>query len=285
MKTEEFEIIKKERIDGETIEDCYNRLKLQGRFEVKYDSLPAKQELQCGNNNIDICVDFSMSDFIIPQIKIIQDQSKVDKDVPRGVFFNLLTRECKDKMEKVTFLKRSNGRVLFPTKDFTGNRLCWSDDGKYPSHEVPSYKNSICETCKFAEWSTDEQGKPERPLCKETISFIGMEQETSDLFWMVFSGDSIKSVKYLLTSLIKRVMLGKIKNENLGMKDFQFDILTRKGDESKGNYWIPAFDNISRVEKEKTTLVEDILRLIKKPEVFLLEKDVEIPSSISVNLK
>ena len=224
--------------------------------------------------------DFQESDLIIPVWKIVQNSCRIEGCKPYlGQFYNTVSEEYSEKLENVTFLKRMTGRVLFPKENYSGDRLCWSDDNVTPSEIVEFPKCENCKNCELSVWSKDENGKNKPPKCKETISFMSLEDNFSP-FIIRFSGTAMPPVKALLSNLFLKTKLGIIQKKKLSLRSFSVSISLVEKINDAGKFYIPVFSNIKEVETEKIELIsalyETVSEIQRKKQLRIVEQTDEV---------
>jgi len=310
MTNEELKQLNEFRQDGETISDAKVRWDIMKAKEAKIANYVAeKKEIEADMKAVtaadeekksEVAVlermpnvvevvderaysddsDFQESDLIIPVWKIVQNSCRIEGCKPYlGQFYNTVSEEYREKLENVTFLKRMTGRVLFPKENYSGDRLCWSDDNVTPSEIVEFPKCENCKNCELSVWSKDENGKNKPPKCKETISFMSLEDNFSP-FIIRFSGTAMPPVKALLSNLFLKTKLGIIQKKKLSLRNFSVSISLVEKINDAGKFYIPVFSNIKEVEVEKieliTALYETVSEIQRKKQLRIIEQTDEV---------
>jgi len=308
MTNEELKQLNEFRQDGETISDAKVRWDIMKAKEAKIANYVAeKKEIEADMKAVtaadeekksEVAVlermpnvvevvderaysddsDFQESDLIIPVWKIVQNSCRIEGCKPYlGQFFNTVSEEYREKLENVTFLKRMTGRVLFPKENYSGDRLCWSDDNVVPSEMTKEKQCERCENCELSTWIIDENNKP--PRCKETISFMSLEDNFSP-FIIRFSGTAMPPVKALLSNLFLKTKLGIIQKKKLSLRSFSVSISLVEKINDAGKFYIPVFSNIKVVEVEKieliTALYETVSEIQRKKQLRIIEQTDEV---------
>ena len=261
MRHNELMTLKENRLEGETLNATRQRLQEEGKLALSISS-PSTTALE---KPVEADEDgFVPEDLVIPRYKITQPTSRGEGTNP-GKFQNALTNEAKDKLEKVIFLKRQNGRVLFPKNDFSGKRLCWSYDGAVPAIEEILAKTRAparcdkCVTgnngtkivhCPFAQWK-DVSGTQFRqpPECKETINFLGLDNFMP--FFVSFHGTAIPIVKKLLSSIYLKKKQAVLQGKNLQLRDFRVTLGLKLETNDKGKFYVPVMESVEEITDEE----------------------------------
>ena len=170
---------------------------------------------------------------------------------------------------------------MFPEKDYSGLRECFSNDGKSPNSMVESPKCRLCADCEYSVWKR-EDGRNIPPACKETISFMAIEENFSP-FVIIFSGTAMPKIKALLSTLYLKAKLGKIQNKCLSLKSFSFDISLILTINEAGKFYVPAFTNVKEIEtKENIKFIADLAETVsliqeqKKVKIVEQKEEIEI---------
>jgi hypothetical protein len=230
---------------------------------------------------------FSDEDLSIARIKIVQPNARDDDAIP-GNFKNVLTGEHVTALNGVSFLRRLNGRVLFPENDFSGNRICWSLDGHLPDthgiHRIteqapqsaactsstPGIKRKIIH-CPYAMWGADRTAPP----CKETITLLGVDAEMMP-FWVIFHGTALSPVKNFL-----RAVYLKKRKEKKNMRDFQVTISLTKEKNDQGMFFVPVFSAITPTPEDRHEALNELFKVFreeKAPNIEQVEPEAPEPS-------
>ena len=294
MTNEELKQLNEFRQDGETISEAKIRWDIMKAKEAKIANYVAEKKeiendmkavtaadekkknevaiLESNPNIVEVVdersysddSDFQESDLIIPVWKIVQNSCRIEGCKPYlGQFYNTVSEEYREKLENVTFLKRQTGRVLFPRENYSGDRLCWSDDNIVPSNTVEAPKCENCKDCELSIWTKDENGRNRPPKCKETTSFMSLEDNFSP-FIIRFSGTAMPPVKALLSNLFLKTKLGIIQKKKLTLRSFSVTISLVEKTNDSGKFYIPVFTNIKEVEVEKIELITALYETVKE---------------------
>ena len=269
---DEMEILRQHRKHGETVADTKARCLKEGiilkqemipakqeMIPAKQEMIPAKQKLMPSKQEVDD-EGFSPADLVTPRWKIVQPTSRVE-GAKEGHFHNSLTGEVREKLEGIVFLKRKTGRVLFPKNDFSGARICWSDDNIVPSPLCLSPISPQCKSgteilCASAEWGKDEDDRTRPPKCMETMSFLGLEIDTFSPFVISFHGLGIPPVRNFISTIYLKRMQAKMKGGDIHLREFKISISAKLQMNDRGKFYIPVFEKIEQltVEAEKAVL-------------------------------
>ena len=281
MKTTELKMLKENRIEGETLNATKERLGKEGKLTsptFPEPDEPQESMMPVPMQSKEIAVrppegmmlsapiatdedGFSQDDLIIPRWKSIQPTTRIE-GVKEGHFYNSLTGELREKLENVVFLVRKNGRVLFPQTDFSGVRLCWSNDGCYPDSDKvlmqtgQQAKSSACVAsgrkvmCLCAEWHRDEKGTATPPECRETITFLGLDLQSLTPFIMTFHGAAISPVRNFISAVYLKKKQATMQGKELHLRDFQIVLSLKLQMNEKGKYYIPVFEKVTQINDE-----------------------------------
>ena len=271
MKVEELMILHGNRIEGETITQTRNRLESEGNLPVLETEAP--EEVIPEDHRL--ALDFG-TDLVIPRYKQVQPNCRIEGATP-GRFRNMLTEEEVEKLENVVFLTQQNSRSLFPQDDFSGVKRCFSYNGYVPAAEQILKKTGlqpispVCASrengkltfhCPYAAWRNelgepDENGK-KQPLCKASISFVGLELLSSMPFWVIFHGAAIPIIKDFLRYINYKHEEARHQGKDLRLFDFKLNIGLQSQTTAKGKFYLPVFE-----KKEEITDPEERLFLRK----------------------
>lgn len=259
MLSEELKILQENRLKDETINETRERLMQEKKLLPAPPTQPVRDE-----------EGFAIDDLIIPRLKIVQPTNR-NENAKVGYFHNVLTGEEKEKLEKVTFLRRYMGRVMFPENDFSGLRICWSYDGEVPAREeilaktgeepkaekcVSGTKDARVFHCDFAKWRESENKKQphQPPLCKETVSFLGVMDAVP--FSISFHGMAISAVKKMIGSVYLLKKQAAMRGNNLHLRDFRMEIGLKMEKNNKGKFFVPVISGIEEIkdQEEKSLL-------------------------------
>ena len=288
MTTMELDVLKENRLEGESLNVTKERLLREGKLLPK----PINESDSSENFSIGDEDGLFKEDLAIPRWKIIQPSCRIEK-ATNGTFHNTLTGEEKEKLEDVVFLKRYNGRILFPKDDFSGERECWSYDGFLPAKEEilakkrKEPKSSCCLqkingqkviSCPFAMWNNEEGVNGNRsPMCKETIAFLAVDKEFMP-FWIGFHGASIPLIKKLISYVYLQKKQSAVKGEDLHLRDFRLIIGLKMQINEKGKFHIPIFEKTEKIKEEsERNLLKDCFDALQQKEIsdtFDLEEKV-----------
>jgi hypothetical protein len=290
MTTTELQVLRENRIEGENLNTTKERLGKERKLVpvVSQTALvpqkpaePIVSETAMSDED-----GFYTSDLMIPRWKAVQPTSRIE-GAQEGRFYNSLTGELREKLENIVFLTRSNGRVLFPKDDFSGVRLCWSNDGMKPAADSvllqtgDQPKSHAClvrnngdkkVVCPFAQWQKTEKGNTV-PECHETISFLGLDMQSLTPFFMIFHGTGIPPVKNFISSVYLKKKQATMHSQELHLRDFKVTLSLKLEMNDKGKFYYPVFEKIEAIttETDRTVLNNCFAALSKK--------DIEPPHS------
>lgn len=154
-------------------------------------------------------------------------------------------------------LRHSLGRVYFPENgDLTAGPLCKSNDGRVPSPFIINPPANKCgdwangrfiATCPKAKWNK-AGGKNIPPPCSDTRRLIVAIKETGMPAFLNVKKTSIAPYEMALNSIKKDIALNFQKSGlKLNLYDYTFTIKTTKATNTKGAFFVLAFENIKRV--------------------------------------
>lgn len=271
MTTTELQILRENRLEGETLNITKERLAKEGKLVPATSSqtalVPVKNEVPVVSEPPMSDEDgFFSADLMIPRWKTVQPTSRIE-GAKEGCFLNSLTGDLREKLENIVFLTRRNGRVLFPKDDFSSVRLCWSNDGVSPAADSvlmqtgEKPKSHACiignngdrkVVCPFAEWRKAEKGNS-APECRETISFLGLDMQSLTPFFMIFHGTGIPPVKNLISSVYLKKKQATMQGKELHLRDFRLSLKLQMND--RGKYYIPVFEKTEEVANESDRML------------------------------
>lgn len=285
MTTTELQVLRESRLEGESLNETKDRLTKEGKFiPDKKSNLPATVPMNDEEG-------FFQDDLAIPRWRVIQPTSRIE-GAKIGTFRNTLTGEEREKLENVIFLRRQNGRILFPKDDFSGERICWSYDGFFPAREEIIAKTGsdpksdccvkkacgqkiVC--CPLAMWNNENKangnGNGNRaPLCKETITFLGVDKNFLPL-WLYFHGTAIPLVKNLISSIYLQKKQSAVQGQNIHLRDFRVTLGLKLQINDKGKFYVPVFEKVEKIadQEEQKLLTKCFDTLQKKELVETLE--------------
>ena len=291
MTTTELQVLRENRLEGETLNATKDRLEKQTKLIPVISSqtalVPVKvEEPIIAEPPVSDEDGFFVADLMIPRWKTVQPTSRIE-GAKEGCFYNSLTGELREKLENIVFLTRQNGRVLFPKDDFSGVRRCWSNNGVNPAadsvfmqtSEKP--KSHICVSgnngdrkivCPFAEWRKTEKGNT-APECRETISFLGLDMQTLTPFFMIFHGTGIPPVKNFISSVYLKKKQATMQGKELHLRDFRLVLSLKLQMNDRGKFYIPVFEKTEEVVNETDRQV--LTRCFEA----LSKKNIEVPLS------
>ncbi len=200
-------------------------------------------------------------DLIVPKYKIIQPSCRIE-GAKEGMFYNTLTLEQKDSLENIVFLSRKNGRVMFPSGDFSGARQCYSYDGIAPEREAV-IKETGAEppapccvindngqkkiVCPFAIWpDTPAENGSRSPRCKQTINFLCVDEFLSP-FFLIFHGASIPTIKNFLGSIYLQKRQAMIQRKELHLRSFSITMKLKLHINDRGKFYLPMFEKVEEI--------------------------------------
>ncbi len=263
MTMQELQTINQNRRQGETFNAAKNRLRNERKISQTPQHLlmPPKEEEPDWVKNDDAEEGFSSEDLIVPRYKIVQPSSRID-GAKEGVFYNTLTHEERPKLENIVFLTRQNGRVLFPSGDFSGTRECFSYDGVVPerdavlkeSGEEPKSEYCVIKTngqkktiCPFAIWPDGPQENGSRsPKCKEAITLLCVD-ELLNPFFLIFHGMGIPVVKSLLGAIYLQKRQAMLQKKELHLRSFSITIALKLQINARGKFYTPVFEKVEEI--------------------------------------
>lgn len=273
MRTAELQLLRENRLEGETVNETRARLAKEGKF---YDPEPeaaeekAIQEEHLANDPV-----FG-DDLPIPRWKVVQPQCRIE-GATQGTFRNMLTEEEVSKLEDVVFLTQQNTRSLFVKDDFSGAKRCWSYNGYFPAQNQIIAKTGnepmapVCASrengklvfhCPHAEWRNqrgeiDPKGNIP-PACKGSIGFLGVDVMSHMPFWCVFHGTAIPEIKDFLRYINYKREESRRQGKNLQLFDFKLTLGLTLQTTPKGKFYVPVFE-----KKEEITDPEERVLLRK----------------------
>jgi hypothetical protein len=264
MTRKEVQTVQENRLENETFNDTRDRLVKEGKL-VPLNVPPENKEPRDEEG-------FVETDISIPRWRIIQPTCRIENATP-GTFRNTLTGEERQELANVTFLKRQNGRILFPKDDYSGEVECWSYDGVVPATDAiisktgQQPKAECCVTnnnrlktpiCPLAMW----QGGA--PKCKETISFIGVDDGISP-FFISLHGTAIPVTKKLISTLYLKKKQAAAQGKCLRMRDFRITITLKQQITERGKFFIPIFDHLQEIcDPEKQRILQKCFDSLNK---------------------
>lgn len=256
MTTTELQTLREHRLAGEPINETQQRLVREGKLLTATKPVPV--EAVGGDAE-----GFFPDDLKIPRWRIVQPTCRIE-GAKEGTFRQTLNNEERDKLEHIVFLRRIPGRILFPKGDFSGERECWSYDGQLPASEEIRAKTGVepksaccvwqgngqkIAQCAFAKWRSDETETDDNantPLCKETITFLGVDQEFIP-FWLSFHGTGIPVVKKLISSVYLQKKQAAVQGEDLHLRDFRLSLTLKLQINDRGKFYVPVLDKIEKI--------------------------------------
>jgi len=276
MTSTELQVLKENRADGETLNETKYRLVKEGRLVPVRDCEHEEYE---GDED-----GFLQEDLSIPRWKIIQPTNRIE-GAKVGTFRNALTGLEREKMENIVFLRRQNGRILFPKDDFSGERECFSYDGLAPAREEIIAKTGnepkseccvkkiggqkiVC--CSCAMWNNDDKNEDtsnRAPMCKEVITFLGVDKEMFPL-WLSFHGTAIPVVKKLISSIYLQKKQAAVKGKSLHLRDFRMTIGLKLQITEKGKFYVPVFEKVESLnDPEEQKLLDKCFEALQRKEI------------------
>ncbi len=283
MTTTELQALLENRLEGENLNTTKERLGKEGKLTsptFPEPDEPQESRMSVPMKSKEIAVHppegamlpapistdedgFSPDDLIIPRWKIVQPTSRIE-GAKEGNWYNSLTGETCEKLGNIAFLIRKNGRVLFPENDFSGIRVCWSNDGVNPASDSvllqtgqqPKSHNCIARSngdrgvmCSYAEWRKTDKGNI-APLCRETITFLGLDMQSLTPFIMTFHGASMAPVKNFISAMFLKKKQAAMQKKEAHLRDFRFVLSLKLQMNEKGKYYIPVFEKIEPITDE-----------------------------------
>jgi hypothetical protein len=280
---EKLEILNKNRRPDESLADAVARLFPEENTQIAPAPAPVATRPPAPIMSLEDDEE-GLSDFdlTIPRISINQNTTQIE-GATAGKFRNSVTGEEQDTIE-VVFLKRFNGRVLFPENDISGERDCWSLDGIIPDVEniAKANKKPIAEKCveqrgrekkfhcPYSEWI---ERNP--PKCKETITLLGLEGVVP--FYMSFHGTAIKPLRSFLGTIVIKKKAAKTRREVVNMRDFSVLLRVNRESNKRGTFYVPHFSQITPVEASRREELTSVFELLKDRQTP--DSDVQVESS------
>jgi hypothetical protein len=267
----ELQTLRENRLDGEPINETKDRLVREGKL------LPAQRPVPevayVGDEE-----GFFPDDLAIPRWRIVQPTCRIE-GAKVGTFRHTLSNEEREKLENVVFLRRHNGRILFPDDDYSGQRECWSYDGLVPAKEEimaktgDEPKSPCCVrktngqkivVCSFAMWESADDSTT--PMCKETISFLGVDKEFVP-FWVSFHGSAIPVVRKLISSIYLQKKKYAFRGEALHLRDFRLTLALKLTINEKGKFYVPVMEKTEEIKvAEERQLLTRCFEALQKRE-------------------
>lgn len=201
------------------------------------------------------------SDFKLPIIRIVQDQTQGAPEGSAGKFWNNVTNEAKPQLLG-TVLSVRKTRLLWPP-DFARDApiLCASDDAVEPR---PEYKSQLiaqygdetgetCAACPFSQWGVDANGEQIPPACNLSYKYAVLDLETGMFGLLSLSRTDIKVARQLNTLLVQ------------GMPKLAFG--TRRVEDDRGNWYAFDYRIVGSLESEDVETAKQLLPLVKSAQV------------------
>ena len=272
----ELQTLRANRLAGEPINETQKRLAREGKL------LPIGQPVAVVAAAVRSDEEgFFQDDLKIPRWRIIQPTCRVE-GATVGTFRQTLNNEERDKLDNIVFLRRINGRILFPKETYTGDRECWSYDGNLPARDEilaktgQEPKATCCvrqgngqkiANCSFAMWRNDDEAdNPSTPLCKETISFLGVDKAFIP-FWVSFHGTAIPVMRKLISSIYLQKKQAAVQGENLHLRDFRLSLSLKLQLNDRGKFYVPVLDKIEKITApEERQLLTRCFEALEKKE-------------------
>jgi len=199
-------------------------------------------------------------DLIIPRLTITQPTTPDIDAANQGKFCVNITGDFTDKMT-VAMIKLNKSRILFPEKYKRDNDpLCRSHDFRTPASDIPN-ATPMCDSCgtlplapgekkakhkcPYANWTSDEKGKPVPPRCQEVWNSLIVDLESYMPMFFSLKSTALKPFRKIVSAIS---MISQAKK--IPMWSMSFDMSLEKTVNDSGTFYVPSFAGLIALAKD-----------------------------------